>query len=96
MKPRHLGYGAGAALMLLGLFGLVTNATETHPVGWALWFGGAAITHDLILTPLILAVAVATTRVPTRYRAPLQTVLVTIGCAALLATPLLLFSRVRQ
>jgi hypothetical protein len=31
---------------------------------WALWFGGAAIAHDLILAPLVLAVAVATTLVP--------------------------------
>jgi hypothetical protein len=96
MKPRHLGYGAGTALVLLGLFGLVTNATETHPVGWALWFGGAAVAHDLLLAPLILAVAVATTRLPARYRVPLQTVLVTVGCMALIAIPLLFLSRIRH
>lgn len=96
MKPRHLGHGAGATLVLFGLFGLVTNATETHPVGWALWFGGATIAHDLILAPLILAVAVATTRAPARYRAPLQTGLVTVGCMALIAIPLLLLSGIRH
>ncbi|MGI8331299.1 hypothetical protein ACRYCC_15140 [Actinomadura scrupuli] len=96
MKPRHLAHVAGGALILLGLSGLLTHAAETNPAGWALWFGGTAIAHDLILAPLVLVVAMTTTWVPARYRAPLQSILVTIGCVVLIALPLLAFSRIRQ
>jgi hypothetical protein len=55
------------------------------------WFGGAAVAHDLIVVPVVPAVAPATTRVPVPYRMPLQAVLVVSGCVALIgAVPLLL------
>jgi hypothetical protein len=55
------------------------------------WFGGAAVAHDLIVVPVVPAVAPATTRVPVPYRMPLQAVLVVSGCVAQIgAVPLLL------
>jgi hypothetical protein len=59
-------YAAGAALVLLGFAGLVK---ESDPIGWAVWFGGAAVAHDAILAPLVLLAGVALRRTRWAVRA---------------------------
>ncbi|MEV4469798.1 NAD(P)/FAD-dependent oxidoreductase [Nonomuraea sp. NPDC049504] len=63
---RWLLYAAGAALILLGFAGLVK---QSNPVGWAWWFGGAAVAHDAILVPLVLLAGWALRRVRWAVRA---------------------------
>ncbi|MFC6936925.1 hypothetical protein ACFQHO_46125 [Actinomadura yumaensis] len=54
---------AGLALMGFGAHGL---ATHLDLPGWAVWFAGAAIAHDGVLAPAVLAAGLATTRLRPR------------------------------
>ncbi|MEV5327024.1 hypothetical protein WBK31_37890 [Nonomuraea sp. N2-4H] len=63
---RWIMYAAGAALVLLGFAGLIA---ESNPVGWAVWFGGAAVAHDAILVPLVLLAGLALRRTGWAVRA---------------------------
>jgi hypothetical protein len=68
---RRVSYAAGAALIGIGLAGLVTSGTGL--LGWALWFGGLAVAHDALLAPLVLGVARLARRAPWPYAAGMIT-----------------------
>ena len=63
---RWILYAAGAGLVLLGVTGLIK---ESDPIGWAVWFGGAAVAHDAILVPLVLLAGPALRRTRRAVRA---------------------------
>ncbi|MFB4310219.1 hypothetical protein [Actinomadura sp. GTD37] len=80
-------YAAGLALIGLGLRGIAADV----PVGrWAAWFAGAAVLHDGVLVPAVLAVGLATVRIPGPYRRIARAALVTGGSVALIAIPVVL------
>ncbi|GAA2399599.1 hypothetical protein GCM10010191_03330 [Actinomadura vinacea] len=89
MKKRILGYGVGGALMATGLWGLVRES-DFDLVGWAVWFGGAALVHDAVLVPCVLLVGAATTRLPRSYRWHVQGTLMVGGMVTLVALPFVL------
>lgn len=86
--PRHLAHAAGAALIGVGAVGLVADSAETVPVRWAVWLVGAAVLHDLLFVPAVLAVGALTAFVPLPYRRPVQAGLAVAGVIALIAFPL--------
>jgi hypothetical protein len=87
MRGRHVLYTLGAASIGVGFTGLLADASDTHPVGWALWFAGVAIVHDAVLAPLIFGAAHLTGRVP--GPGPLRVALVLAGSVTLIALPLI-------
>lgn len=79
---RTAGYAAGGALMAFGAYGLLADAGDTHPIGWALWFAGGVLLHDLVIAPAVVAAGWALRRVPRVVRAGLLvSVLVVAGVA---------------
>jgi hypothetical protein len=79
---RALGYAAGGALLAFGAFGLLSDAGDDHPIGWALWFGGGVLVHDLVIAPVVVAIGWALRRVARPVRAALLvSVLVVAGVA---------------
>lgn len=75
---RWIAYGMGCALMLTGAIGLL--AANDHLIGWALWFGGGIVLHDLVIAPLVVAAGWALRGVPGVVRAGLLvSVLVVAG-----------------
>jgi hypothetical protein len=86
VRGRLIPYGLGAVSIGVGFTGLLVDASDTHPVGWAIWFAGAAIAHDALLAPLIFGAAYLTGRVP--GPAPLRVALVLAGSVTLVALPL--------
>lgn len=77
---RWIAYAVGCALMLTGVVGLLSDAGDTNPLGWALWFGAGVVLHDLVIAPLVIAAAWAMRRVPGTIRAGvLVSVLVVAG-----------------
>ncbi|WP_083983912.1 hypothetical protein [Actinomadura hibisca] len=74
-------YVVGGALIAYGAYGL---ASHVDLIGWAIWFGGAVLVHDLLFAPaVLLAGAVVTHR---RTRAAL----VVAGAVTLVALPMVL------
>lgn len=88
MRGRHVVVAAGAVLVVMGFGGLVASAADTDPAVWFIWFAGAAVAHDLVLTPLVLGMALLTGRVPGAYRRPARTALVLAGSVTLVALPM--------
>ncbi|HEY3682081.1 MAG TPA: hypothetical protein VGL93_03535 [Streptosporangiaceae bacterium] len=79
---RGAGYAFGGALMLFGLLGLLSDAGDDHPIGWALWFAGGVLVHDLVIAPVVVAAGWALRRVARPVRAGLLvSVLVVAGVA---------------
>ncbi|GAA1863406.1 hypothetical protein [Actinomadura bangladeshensis] len=87
MTARVLAYGAGLALIGLGLRGVIGDVPAAR---WAAWFAGPAVLHDAVLVPLVLAAGVATGRLPGRYRRIARAALVTAACVTAVALPLVL------
>ncbi|WP_131743451.1 hypothetical protein, partial [Actinomadura roseirufa] len=87
MKTRIAMYAAGLALMAWGVRGVVLNV---NVAGWALWFAGAAVTHDGVLVPLVLVAGLLIGVVPVAYRPIVRAALICAGCTALYALPLVL------
>lgn len=83
-------YALGAALVAVGLGGLLAHAADTRPLGWLAWFAGVVIAHDFVLVPAVLALAALLTRVPVRYRTPARAAAVIGGILALVSLPLVL------
>ena len=78
---------AGVALIGLGVSGIVTDVGAG---GWVAGVAGAAVLHDGVLVPVVLAVGVATARVPGGYRGIVRSALVVAGFVTLVAFPLVL------
>lgn len=90
MAARYAVTGAGVALIGVGFAGLLANASSTHPIGWFVWFAGAAVAHDALLAPLVVGVAYALGRLPGDVRRPLRTALVLAGSVTAVALPMVL------
>lgn len=90
MRWRILPYGAGVLLVLYGFNGMLRDAADTHPFGWALWFLGVAVVHDLLFAPTILAAGLLTRRIPRPYRRVIQPALAIATAVALIALPIVL------
>ena len=78
----------GWAMIAFGLRGLLHTGREVDKVGLARLFAVAAIVHDLILAPAVIAVGVAVSRlVPRGARPFVQAGLIISGCVALFSYP---------
>lgn len=84
---RYAAYAAGTALIGYGLSGIVTDVPVRR---WAAWFVGAAVLHDGVLVPVVLAAGVATGWIPVAYRRVLRGALVVAACVTAVAIPLVL------
>ncbi|MFG1865247.1 hypothetical protein [Microbispora bryophytorum] len=83
---RWLGYGLGGGLVVAGIAGLVVNAHQTDPLGWALWFGGLIAAHDGVLVPLVLLAGVAVGRLT--KPSPVRAALTVAAVLSLVALPM--------
>jgi hypothetical protein len=84
------GLSAGGAVGLLGLAGLLRDATKTMPLVWLRWLVGLVLVHDLVLAPLVLlAGRWLRDRAPEPWRWPLRLGLVTSGVLVLASVPVL-------
>ena len=80
----------GWAVMAFGLFGAI-NEQRTVPTELAAWILGMALAHDLVLTPVVLAAAIAMRRgLPPRIRAMVQGALLATALLVIYSLPLLL------
>lgn len=89
-RGRLVAYGAGAALVCVGVAGLVTHTSATHPAGWFIWFAGAAVVHDAVVAPLVLAAGLLVRRLPATYRAVVRAAVVPAAVVVLVALPMVL------
>ncbi|WUI03245.1 hypothetical protein OHR68_16015 [Spirillospora sp. NBC_00431] len=80
-------YGAGLALIAVGVRGIVVHVDAA---AWLGWFAGAAILHDGVLVPVVLVAGLATGRLPAAYRRVVRAALVIAGCVTAVALPLVL------
>lgn len=77
---RGIAYVVGCALMLTGVAGLLADPGDNQPVGWALWFAGGVVAHDLVIAPLVFVAGRALRGLPGTVRAGLLvSVLVVAG-----------------
>lgn len=81
---------AGAALIAVGVHGVVTGLTGADAAAWLAWFAGAAVLHDAVLVPVVLAAGAATRRLPAAHRRIVRAALITAACATAVALPLVL------
>jgi hypothetical protein len=87
-KAFIVGLAAGVPIMSWGSYGLLADGSRTHPQLWIRWFLGGAITHDLLVAPVVLLVGAAVARhVSARFRAPLQAGLIMSALVVLVAAP---------
>lgn len=84
---RFAAYAAGTALIGYGLSGIVADVPVRR---WAAWFVGAAVLHDGVLVPAVLAAGVVTGWIPVAYRRVLRGALVVAACVTAVAIPLVL------
>lgn len=59
---------AGTATMLWAVIGVFVEADQSNPRNWLGWVLGAALVHDLVLLPCVLAVGAAIVFVPGRAK----------------------------
>jgi hypothetical protein len=79
---------AGMSVMAFGVLGLFHNASRTHPDQWIRWFLGALLAHDLIVAPVVFSIAaLVVSRIPARFRGPIQGGLLASGTLALVSFP---------
>ncbi|MEO8322523.1 MAG: hypothetical protein ABI571_00085 [Actinomycetota bacterium] len=80
----------GSAVMAFGIAGLFVDGNRTNPDQWARWFFGALIAHDLVVAPVVFAVAFVVHRsTGGRLRRVLQAGLVATGIVVLTVYPFL-------
>jgi hypothetical protein len=90
MPVRAVAYIVGAALIAAGAAGLLAGARDTVPLGWAVWFGGLVLAHDLLLVPVVLGAGALLSRLPPSLRGPMRVTAVIGGCVTAVALPLVL------
>lgn len=84
-----VGLAVGVPIMAVGVRGALVDAALTHPAELARWVVGAAVVHDLLLAPAVLAAGWSARRVTPAAAWPVvRWGLVTTGVLALLAWPL--------
>ncbi|WP_329090479.1 hypothetical protein OG979_38380 [Actinomadura citrea] len=79
-------YAAGLALIAVGLRGIVDQVPFAQ---WAKWFAGAAVLHDAVLVPAVLAAGALTGLVPAGRRI-VRAALVIGACVTVVAIPVVL------
>lgn len=91
MRRVRLALGtAGVLLVLFGVFRFVTEVPVGDLVVLALWLAGAIVLHDGILSPTVVSVGAAISRVvPPRARRYLQAALVMGAVVTIIAIPLI-------
>ncbi|MFZ6002888.1 MAG: hypothetical protein ACOYXM_03050 [Actinomycetota bacterium] len=83
-----IGLLLGLPVIAWGIRGALIEGARTHPAELARWIVGAALVHDLVLLPAVLAVAVGVRRItPERAWPFVRWALATSGCVALVAWP---------
>jgi hypothetical protein len=91
-SPRGLvaGLVVGLPVVAFGIGGAVLNANDTSPVELTGWVVGLAITHDVVVVPLVLALGWAISQVvrDLRSRAALRFGLLVSAGLCLVAYPL--------
>ena len=85
----------GAAILVFGVYGLLTSTEITDPQDVGKWLVGGVALHDFVLAPLVFGLCwLAARRTPPRVRTALAAVLLIVGTATLVAAPILLHGRV--
>ena len=92
---RRLLVAAGVVLLGVGLRGSAL-APDTAPVRVAVLLVLAALVHDLVLAPAVIAVGAVVRRVPGRARGVLQAVGIVGGSVVLVAVPVLVSAGRRE
>ena len=83
-----VGLAVGVLVMAYGVRGVLVDAADTHPAELARWIVGGALVHDLVLIPLVAAVAWGLRRLlPGRWWGPVRAGLVVTGTLCLVAVP---------
>ncbi len=76
------GVVIGWTLIVIGIRGVIVDGSFTRPPQWSAWFIGAAVFHDLIVAPIVFALAATfLRRLRPPYRAPVQAA---VGVTALI------------
>lgn len=92
-RPRRsfwVGQAIGVAVIAFGLAGLLRNAAQTKPGSWLTFYLGALIVHDLLLAPIVFAVALVLARLVAPWARPaVQAGLLVTGVLVLVAIPVL-------
>jgi hypothetical protein len=90
MKARSwwVGAAAGTAIITVGLVGALGHAGATRPTQLVIWTIGAAVVHDALLAPVVIAFGLATARwVPVTMRVPVRVGLALSALVTALAWP---------
>lgn len=78
----------GWVVMAAGATGLLTDAGRTRPAESVRFVLGAAVVHDLLLAPVVVAAGWAVARVvPKQARGPVQAAMIVSSVVALFAVP---------
>lgn len=90
MMPRRYWIGAalGSGIIAFGLIGALSQSGATRPAQLVTWTIGAAVFHDALLAPLVVAFGLATARwVPVAVRVPVRIGLALSGLVIAMAWP---------
>ncbi len=79
----------GAALLVFGIFRLVTQLQGSDLLALALWLGAAVALHDGLVAPVTVGTGLLLTRVPPRPRRYLQGALLVAALITVIAIPLI-------
>jgi hypothetical protein len=83
-----IGLALGLPVMAYGVGGVFVDSARTHPAELARWVIGAALVHDLVVVPVVLAVATGLRpMVPGRVWPAVRWALVTSAVLSLFALP---------
>jgi len=94
---RRLLYGAGAVLIVWGLYGLFTATRHPRPVPWLKFFVGAVAVHDLVVAPAAIVIGVLLARLVTaRFRPYVISGLFISGVVLLVGLPLVMGKGLRS
>jgi hypothetical protein len=90
MRPYRIALvAAGALLLALGVFRLVTELAFGDLITLALWLVAAVALHDGVIAPVTAGVGVTLTRVPARARRYVQGALIVGALITVIAIPLI-------
>jgi hypothetical protein len=84
-----LAFGFGWLVIAWAVRGLWRQRGGTVPRGFARWFLGAGLVHDLVWLPIVVVAGVATRRLPAGTRWPVQAGLATTAVLTVFSWPLL-------
>jgi hypothetical protein len=84
-----MALGVGWLVIAWAVRGLWRQRGGTVPRGFARWFFGAGLVHDLLWLPAVVVVTVATRHLPSGIRWPVQAGLATTAMLTVFSWPLL-------